>query len=52
MMNSKKHVGTHGKKFIIIFVLIDLKREIEEDITFINERKNTYIECIHQTKAF
>ena len=51
MMNSNNYAGNHGKMTIIIFVLIDLKKEIKEDIVIVR-RANTYIECTPQTKAF
>ena len=31
MMNLKNYVENHGKKTIIIFVFIDLKREVKEN---------------------
>ena len=43
MMNLENYVENHGKKNIIIFVLIDLKREIKEDIVFVMKaKKNIY----------
>ena len=51
-MNLKNYAENHGMKIIIIFVLIDLKREIEEDIVFVMRVKNTYIECIPETNPF
>ena len=39
MMNLKNYVENHGRKIIIIFVLIDLKREIKEDIAFVMKAK-------------
>ena len=38
-MNLKIYVENHGKMIIIIFVLIDLKREIEENIVFVMKAK-------------
>ena len=38
-VNLKNYVENHGKKFIIIFVLIDLKREITENIVFVMKAK-------------
>ena len=38
-MNSKNYVENHGKKIITIFVLIDLKREIKENIVFVMKTK-------------
>ena len=37
--NLKNYVENNGKKIIIIFVLIDLKREIKEDIVFVMKAK-------------
>ena len=39
MMNLKNYVENHGKKIIIIFVLIDLKWKIKEDIVFVMKSK-------------
>ena len=52
LMNSKNYAENHGKKIIIIFVLINLKREIEEDIVFVMKAKKTYTEATPQTKDF
>ena len=42
-MNLKNYVENHGTKIIIIFILIDLKREIKEDIVFVMKaKKNKY----------
>ena len=38
-MKLKVYVENHGKKIIIIFVLIDLKRENEKDIVFVMKTK-------------
>ena len=38
-MNSKNYVENHGMKIIIVFVLIDLKREIKENIVFVMKAK-------------
>ena len=39
MMNSVNYVENHGKRIIIIFVLIDLKREIKEYVVFVMKAK-------------
>ena len=39
MMNLKIYVENHGKMIIIIFILIDLKREIRENIVFVMKAK-------------
>ena len=39
MMNLKNCAENHGKKVIIVFVLIDLKRENKEDIVFVMRTK-------------
>ena len=52
MMNLNNYVENHGMKIIKIFVLIDLKREIEENIVFVMKAKKTYIEATPQTKPF
>ena len=39
MMNLRNYAENHGKKIITIFVLIDLKREIKEDIAFVMKVK-------------
>ena len=39
MMNLKNYVENRGKKIITIFVLIDLKREIKENIVFVMKVK-------------
>ena len=41
MMNLKNFVENHRKKIIITFVLIDLQREIREDIAFVMRAKKT-----------
>ena len=38
-MNLNNNVEKHGKKIIIIFVLIDLKREIKVDAVFVMKAK-------------
>ena len=37
--NLKIYVENHGTKIITIFILIDLKREIKEDIVFVMKAK-------------
>ena len=41
-MNLKTYVENHGKKIITIFKLIDLKKEIKENIVFVMKAKNIY----------
>ena len=38
-MNLNNHAEKHGLKIIFIFVLIDLKGEIKEDIVFVMKTK-------------
>ena len=40
MMNSNIYAENHGKRNIIIFVVIDLKREIKEDTVFVMRIKS------------
>ena len=42
MMNLKNYVENHGKKIITIFILIDIKKEIRENIVFVMKAKNIY----------
>ena len=49
-MNLKNYVANNGKKIITIFILIDLKRKIKENIVFVMKAKKTYIEATPQTK--
>ena len=39
MMNLKKYAENHGNNVIFIFVFVDLKREIKEDIAFVMRAK-------------
>ena len=39
MMNLKNYVENHGEKIITIFILIDLKEEIKENIVFVMKAK-------------
>ena len=39
MMNLKNYAENNVKKIIFIFLLIDLKREIKEDIVFVMRAK-------------
>ena len=43
MMNLMIYVENHGKKIITIFILIDLKREIKENIVFVMKAKKKHI---------
>ena len=38
-MNLRIYAENHGKKILIIFVLLDLKREIKENIVFVKKAK-------------
>ena len=51
-MNLDNYPESHGKVNIIIFVLIDLKREIEEVTLSEIVKKATYTECTPETKRF
>ena len=42
MMNLKIYVENRGKKIITIFILIDIKKEIRENIVFVMKAKNIY----------
>ena len=52
MVTLKKYATNHGMKIIAIFVFIDLKRGIKEDIVFVMRTKKTYKEATPQAKAF
>ena len=52
MMNLKIYVENHGKMIITIFILINLKKEIKENIVFVMKAKKTYKEATPQTKPF
>ena len=52
MMNLKIYVENHGRKIKTIFILIDLKKEIKENIVFVMKGKKTNIEATPQTKPF
>ena len=52
MMNLKNYAENHGKKNIIIFVLIDLKKREQGRYCICNENPNTYKECTPRTKPF
>ena len=43
MMNSQNYEENHGMKITIIFVLIDLQREIKEDTVFVMKAKKKLI---------
>ena len=45
-MTLKNYAEDHGKKIIIIFVLIDLKREIKEDIKFVMRAKRHILNAL------
>ena len=38
-MNIEIYAKTHEKVFVVVFVLIDLKREINKDIVFVTKAK-------------
>ena len=48
MMTLKKYVENHGKKIIITFKLIGLKREIKEDIVFIMKAKTVILNVLRK----
>ena len=48
----KNFVEDYARKNITLFVLIDPKRKIEENIQFATETNNAYVECFQQTKPF
>ena len=52
MMNIKNYVENHGKRNIIIFVLIDVKSETRENIVFAIKTKKTDLESTPETKIF
>ena len=51
VMNSNNYAEKLGKKNIINFVLIDLKRD-RRSYSIYNESKDTYIECTPETNQF
>ena len=52
MMNLNNSVENHRKNIIILFVLIDLKREIEEDFVFALKAKTLMLNVLVKKKAF
>ena len=52
MLKLKIYVENHRKKITTIFILIDLKKEIKENIVFVMKEKKTYVEATPQTKHF
>ena len=42
MVNLKNYAENHGKKIKIIFVLVDIKREIKEDTVYVMKAKKVY----------
>ena len=41
VMNSNDYAGNPGKKFLIIFILINLERKIKEHMVFVMKTKTT-----------
>ena len=52
MMNLKNYVENHGKRILIIFVLIDLKRKIKEDIVFVMKAKTLILNVFLKRNLF
>ena len=52
LMKLNKYAEKHGKMNIFIFVLIDLKREIKEDIVFVMKTRTHTLEVpLKQTQS-
>ena len=51
-MNVNNFVEDHEKKIISIYVLIHREKRDQGRYCVCNESKNTYIECLPQTKLF
>ena len=51
MTDTENFAENLGKRNLVIFVLIDLKREIKENIVVVMTAK-TYIECTPEAKPF
>ena len=52
MMNLKSYVENHGRKIITIFVLIDPKREVKEDIVFVMKAEKRIYKQYLRRKLF
>ena len=50
MMNLNNYAENHGKKNKIIFVLIDLKREIKENFAFVMRVKTLKLNALRKRK--
>ena len=51
-MNLKNYVENHGKKIKNIFVLIDLKKEISENIVFVMKAKTHILNALLKRNRF
>ena len=51
-MKLNNYAENVGKRSIITFVLIDLKKRDQGRYCICNESKNNYLECIPETEAF
>ena len=51
-MNFNNYAKNGGKKIIIVFVLIDLKKEIKEDIVFVKKAKTLIMNALLKRKLF
>ena len=52
MLNLNDCSENHGKKNIIINVLMDPKKRYQGRYCICNESKNTFFECTPETKPF
>ena len=51
-MSSKIFVENHGKRILIIFVLINLKREIKADTGFVLKAKTLILNVLRKQSHF
>ena len=52
MMKLDTHAENHGKKNIIIFVLIHLKKDIKEDTVFVTRAKTHKLNAFQKRNIF
>ena len=50
--NLKNYVENHVKKIITIFILIDLKKEIKENIVFVMKAKTVILNVLRKQSLF
>ena len=52
MMNLNNYAENHGKKYIFIFALIDLKRQTKEDTVFVARVKTCILNVLRKRNLF